>query len=59
VSRRNYLNHQDRKLAKREATRREHADRYADRRTDPADRLMAEKLAALADRFNGQEDHRG
>ncbi|WP_299052156.1 hypothetical protein [uncultured Nocardioides sp.] len=46
---------QQRKNAKQQARRRDHVDKYADRRPDP----LAERLAELADHFNGQEGHRG
>lgn len=47
-----------RRRAKRADVRHEHADRYADRRVDPDDRRMAELLADLAARFNGEDGHR-
>jgi hypothetical protein len=37
----------------------EHEDRYAEQCTDPAERLMAEKLAALVTHFNGEEARHG
>lgn len=46
---------QERKRAKRAARRPQHIDKYAPQRTDPDDRMMQDKLAALVARFNGQE----
>lgn len=50
---------QDRKRAKRAARRPVHHDKYADQRENPDDRDMRERLAALADHFNGQEADNG
>ena len=50
---------QDRKRAKRAARRSEHRDKYAGQRESPDDREMRERLAALAEHFNGEEADRG
>ncbi len=47
---------QDRKRAKRAARRSEHRDKYADQRETPDDREMSERLAVLAEHYNGEAD---